>query len=92
MKMGCYNCQNFEQEYEGQECLNYKPRLPKVTMKEVGLKYWEFANDSGAGACLKVKEFFGITNMTIGCTGLKCGQCIQLFVSKINKERGYEEE
>ena len=50
--MNCYaykKCENFRDNDPCERCANYKPskpKLPKVTMKEVGLRFWESTNEN----------------------------------------------
>ena len=81
----CENCKNYEEK-----------KLPKVTKQEVGLKFWEFADECVEDACTATKKHFGIEGVNIKCTGYEneyfhkvCGDCISLFTDAINKDRGY---
>ena len=95
--MDCENCKLLagyppQSKYcvSAEGCFNYKPkRLPKVTKKEVALKFWEYADEDGMNGCDKAKEHFGIEDTRLKCKALSCGQCMHLFVEAINKKRGY---
>lgn len=93
------DCINFKQLVESSlvsekcadstKCFNYKPRLPKVTVKEVALKFWELTNDDATSGCSETKRFFGHTNAVIKCGGVQCGDCISLMTNNFNTARGY---
>ena len=76
------------------ECQNYSPKQPKVTRKEVALKFWEYANEYGKGGCLPTLKFFKFftfgEKLFLDCGETKCGDCIALMTEAINKKRGYQ--
>jgi len=90
-KMKDCNCANFEPLPNcSTKCGNYTPKapkLPEVTVKEIGMKYYELGN-----SCSRTKEYFGIGNQPKTCGTTYCGtiSCISGFVQAINEKRGYQ--
>jgi hypothetical protein len=77
-------------------CINFEPKLPKVTIQEVGMKYWEMSgmtpSEFISEGCDSVKDFYGVgINSVMGCSVVRCAskECIQFLTNYINKERGH---
>lgn len=91
-----HNCKNFKKTecdcnnyatIAGVEyvCKNFGTRLPAVSLKEVGMKFYELD-----GLCINTKRFFGYEGQ-VDCSGLRCGDkgCLVAMKATINKHRGY---
>jgi len=91
----CNVCENFEKKHGvsgtyKEVCKNFKPKLPKVTIKEVALCYFSNAQDDGTSGCDDVKRKYNVSIFECGTKDCASLNCFEHMVCVINRARGYE--